>query len=66
MKLNRHLRKALITELNNANEEFKLGAETASKTVTKDYQAWTDIKMYLTIERIDLIEKALISNNINF
>lgn len=59
-------REALITELNKAKEEYILGKDIFMKNTTEDYQKWSEIKLFLLIKRIELIETSLISNEIDY
>jgi len=66
MTLEPQHREALITELNKAKEEYILGKDINQKNTTEDYQKWSDIKLFLLLKRIELIEESLINNEIDF
>lgn len=66
MTLEQQHREALITELNKAKEEWILGKDINMKNTTEDFQKWSDIKLFLLIKRIELIEESLIKNEIDF
>jgi hypothetical protein len=68
MKLNNNHRESLLTELVKAREEIDLGnsVKRNSKNNTEHFRDWQDIKMFLLQERVKLIEKSLIDNEIDF
>jgi len=59
-------REALITELNKAKEEYILGKDLNMLNATEDFRKWSDIKLFLLLKRIELIEESLINNEIDF
>jgi len=70
MELNKNHREALINELEKAKED--LGTQTRglqnAKAKTEDNHLieWFEIGMFLAEQRIILIEKSLINNEIDF
>jgi len=70
MQLNRNHRDFLITELVQTREEIELGKSVAnasnSEWHTEHFKDWQDIKLFLLEERVKLIEKSLIDNEIDF
>lgn len=67
MKLNNHHRESLLNELQKTKEEIDLGTSIANaKNITDTFNDWKDIKMFLLQEKVKLIEKSLIDNEIDF
>jgi len=66
MTLEPQHREALITELNKAKEEYILGKDLNMLNATEDFRKWSDIKLFLLLKRIELIEESLINNEIDF
>lgn len=66
MKLNKTHREALLTNLIEAKDELELGRSLNRNNQTEDFKDWQDIKLFLLIERVKLIEKSLIDNEIDF
>lgn len=66
MKLEKQHREALIDELGKAKEEKEL-AELFSKNKTdNDLDGWYNIRLFMAEQKIKLIEKSLIDNQIDF
>jgi len=70
MQLNKNHRESLLTELVKAKDEIDLGKAIANskqaQQQTDDFKDWQDIKLFLLEERVKLIEKSLIDNEIDF
>lgn len=70
MQLNKNHRESLLNELVKAKEEIELttSVKNASNSEwhTEDFRDWQDMKMFLLQERVKLIEKSLIDNEIDF
>lgn len=66
MQLNKTHRESLLTALIEAKDELELGTSLNIKNYTKDFKDWKDIKLFLLQERVKLIEKSLIDNEIDF
>jgi len=66
MTLEPQHREALITELNKSKEEYILGKDLNMLNATEDFRKWSDIKLFLLLKRIELIEESLINNEIDF
>jgi len=66
MTLEPQHREALITELNKAKEEYILGKDLNMLNATEDFRKWSDVKLFLLLKRIELIEESLINNEIDF
>lgn len=66
MTLEKQHREALITELNKAREEYISGKDINQSNTTDDFQKWSDIKLFLLLKRIELIEESLTNNEIDF
>lgn len=71
MQLNKNHRESLLGELNKAKEEIELGTSInrenqEQSSFTEHFKDWQDIKMFLLQEKVNLIEKSLIDNEIDF
>ena len=66
MQLNKNHRESLLNELQKTNEEIDLGRSLNRENQTEHFKDWQDIKMFLLEERVKLIEKSLIENEIDF
>lgn len=70
MQLNNNHREILLNELVKVNQEIELGkfVQNSSDKVnfTEDFKDWQGIKMFLLQERVKLIERSLIDNEIDF
>jgi hypothetical protein len=67
MQLNNHHRESLLNELQKTKEEIDLGTSISNaKNITDNFNDWKDIKMFLLQEKVKLIEKSLIDNEIDF
>ncbi len=70
MKLNNNHRESLLNELVKATEELNLARDVSNASNrewhTEHFKDWQDIKMFLLQERVKLIEKSLIDNEIDF
>ena len=66
MKLEKQHREALIDELGKAKEEKEL-AELVIRNNTDDHlDGWQEIRLFMAQQKIKLIEKSLIDNQIDF
>ena len=66
MELNNEHRKALISELAKAKEKLKLSKQGRDIHTSDDVCNWFDVDIFLTTERISLIEKSIINNEIDY
>lgn len=66
MQLNNNHRESLLNELQKTREEIDLGTTILNEHITEHFKDWQDIKMFLLQERVKLIEKSLIDNEIDF
>jgi len=75
MKLNKEHREALIAKLNNANErliqhrknwELRIKNTQSTNDTFEWHESWMEIDQFLTKMEIEIIEKALIENDIDF
>ena len=66
MELNTEHRKALISELAKAKENLNLQKLGKENHISHDVSNWFDITIFLANERISLIEKSLIDNEIDY
>ena len=66
MQLNKNRRESLLTELIKAKDKLHLGRSLNREGQTEDFTDWQDMKMFLLQERVKLIEKSLIDNEIDF
>jgi hypothetical protein len=70
MTLNNTHRASLLNELVKANEELKLARDVSNASnkeqFTEQFKDWQDIQMFLLQERVKLIEKSLIENEVDF
>lgn len=71
MQLNKNHRKSLLNELQKTNEEIELSTAVAKKELhsqqqTDHFKDWQDMRIFLLQERVKLIEKSLIDNEIDF
>jgi len=70
MHLNKNHKESLLNELVKAKEEIELAISVKnasnSQWYTEHFKDWQDIKIFLLQERIKLIEKSLIDNEIDF
>ena len=66
MQLNKTHREALLTALIEAKDELELGRSLNRENQTEHFKDWQDIKLFLLQERVKLIEKSLIDNEIDF
>ena len=68
MTLNKNHRESLLNELVKTKEEIDLGnsIKRNGQNNTEHFNDWQDIKMFLLQERVKLIEKSLIDNEIDF
>ena len=66
MQLNKNHRESLLTELIKVKDELELGKSLSRESHTDNFKDWRDIKLFLLQERVKLIEKSLIDNEIDF
>ena len=66
MQLNKNPRESLLTELIKAKDELELGKSINRTNQTEHFKDYQDMKMSLLQERVKLIEKSLIDNEIDF
>jgi len=70
MQLNNNHRESLLNELKIAREEIDLATSITNspnrECITEHFNDWQDIRMFLLQERVKLIEKSLIDNEIDF
>lgn len=66
MQLNKNHRESLLTELIKVKDELELGKSLNRENHTDDFKDWRDMKLFLLQERVKLIEKSLIDNEIDF
>jgi len=64
MKLNKNHREILLNELVKAKDEIELGKSESNLEFIDYYRDWKDIKLFLLKERVELIEKTLINNEL--
>jgi len=64
MKLNKNHREILLDELVKAKDEIELGKSISNLEFIDYYTDWKDIKLFLLKERVELIEKTLINNEL--
>lgn len=66
MELNKNHRQALLDELQKAKEDLSIQKKCLNKEEGESLINWFEISMFLAQERIKLIEKSLIENEIDF
>lgn len=70
MQLNKNHRESLLNELQKTTEEIDLAISVKNslngEQQTEHFKDWQDIKLFLLQERVKLIEKSLIDNEIDF
>jgi hypothetical protein len=66
MELNTEHRKALISELAKAKENLFWESKNKQYRSNEDLVHWHDISIFLANERISLIEKSIIQNEIDY
>ena len=66
MELNTEHRKALLSELAKAKDELSSRIKCKQYLSNEDLTHWYDISIFLATERISLIEKSLIDNEIDY
>lgn len=70
MQLNKNHRESLLTELEKVKEEIELGKSAQntsnSEYYTEHFKDWQNIRLFLLQEKVKLIEKSLIDNEIDF
>lgn len=66
MELNKNHRESLLDEHIKAKEELNLGLSINRLEQTEHFNDWQDIKIFLLQEKVKLIEKSLIDNEIDF
>ena len=65
MTLNNNHRESLLNELQKTREEIELG-NSVKRNNTEHFKDQQDIKMFLLQEKVKLIEKSLIDNEVDF
>jgi hypothetical protein len=66
MELNTDHRTALLSELAKANKDLKIQRQFLEKNDAKDLKNWCEVSIFLATERINLIEKSIIDNEIDY
>jgi len=66
MELKKQHREALINELEKANDEKILAELIISKKKDNELDCWHDMRLFLALQKIKLIEQSLINNEIDF
>jgi len=66
MQLNNNHRESLLNELKKAKEDKELQEISLSKEEFEHLKNWFEIDLFLAEQRIKLIEKSLIDNEIDF
>jgi hypothetical protein len=66
MELNKHHREALISELAKAKKDLIIQMQGRENHISHDVYHWFDISIFLATERISLIEKSIIDNEIDY
>jgi hypothetical protein len=66
MKLEKQHREALIDELGKAKEEKELAKLFIKNKTDNDLDGWYNIRLFMAEQKIKLIEKSLIDNQIDF
>lgn len=70
MTYENNYQESLVNELVKAKEEIELGSyihnQANKEHFTEHYKDWQDIKLFLLQERVKLIEKSLIDNEVDF
>jgi hypothetical protein len=66
MDLNKNNRASLLNELNKAKEELSLEQSINKNNTDQERLDWSDMRIFLLQQRISLIEKSLIDNEIDF
>lgn len=66
MELNMNHRRSLLTELLKATEELDLERDAHKKVTDSERLDRLDMRIFLLQEKIKLIEKSLIDNEIDF
>ena len=66
MELNTYHREALMSELKKAKEKLRLNKQGREIHTSDNVSHWFDISIFLATERISLIEKSIINNEIDY
>lgn len=66
MQLTKQHREALLNELNKVKEDKELQELCLKERESDNLSRWTEIHIFLAEQRIKLIEKSLIDNEIDF
>ena len=66
MELNTDHRTALLSELAKAKEDLKIQKQVLEKNDMQDLKNWREVSIFLATERISLIEKSIIDNEIDY
>lgn len=66
MELQKQHREALINQLEKANDEKILTELIMSKKKDNDFDGWHEIRLFMVLQKIKLIEQSLINNEIDF
>ena len=66
MELNKQHRESLLNELDKAKKDKEIQNKCLKELEDKDLNNWFEISIFLADKRIELIEKSLIDNEIDF
>ena len=66
MELNKQHRESLLNELYKAKKDKEIQNKCLKELEDKDLNNWFEISIFLADKRIELIEKSLIDNEIDF
>jgi hypothetical protein len=66
MELNTEHRTALLSELAKAKKDLIIQKQGKENHISHDLSNWFDITIFLATERINLIEKSIIDNEIDY
>jgi hypothetical protein len=66
MKLTKQHREAFLNELEQAKNEINDRELIISQRESNDYKGWDEIKKFILNSKIELIQKSLINNEIDF
>jgi hypothetical protein len=66
MELNKNHREALLNELRKATEERELAELCIREAKDNFYKDWRDINLFMVEQKIKLVEKSLIDNEIDY
>jgi len=67
MELNKQHREALMSELKKAKEKLRFNKQAIKDNhISENLIKWYEISIFLATERISLIEKSIIDNEIDY